>query len=154
MAIKQIFKTRMPNINCVLKNGKQCTFGHDCKYLTEIPYEINELENEVTHGHPQIYRDAEEKEIDTSLQDAIKAAQQRAALEVLEAHNNKKEAEKQASQKVSIQGQGGDGANSAGTKMGMTAAQLLNVSNTAQLGGLAAGSSSGGVNLGIGTGSK
>lgn len=137
--IKQIFKARMPHINYVLKNGKTITFGADQQYLTSNPAEIAELQKEVDDGHQHIYRDPNEMEIDVTLQERIREAQQKAALEVLAEVNKEKSQQNQVSAQAGTQG---SPSGVTGASAGMSAAQLLGVANTATLGGLAAGSSS------------
>jgi hypothetical protein len=145
--IKQIFKCRMPWMNYVLKSGKTITFGADQKFLTSHPQEIAELQKEVDDGHQHIYRDPEELQIDTTLQDKIREAQKEVTLKILEEAKQAEAKQGQSNSQAGSQVAAGSGSNPQGTQS-MSAAQLLNVSSTATLGTLAAGSSSGGVAAG------
>lgn len=83
MAIKKIFKSRISSINYVTKAGQTCPFVEG-RYLTDVPEEIMELSELVASGkNAHIFIDENEHELDTSLQDAIKAAQAKAVIEVM-----------------------------------------------------------------------
>jgi len=88
MAIKKIFKCRIPNSNFVLASGKNIPFTGG-RYITDDPYEIKELMKEIGEEgsdkskHPHLYVDTKESQIDTTLQDRINAAKAKAVAEVL-----------------------------------------------------------------------
>lgn len=88
MAIKKIFKCRIPNSNFVLASGKNVPFIGG-RYITDDPYEIKELMKEIGEEgsdkskHPHLYVDTKESQIDTTLQDRINAAKAKAVAEVL-----------------------------------------------------------------------
>lgn len=62
--IRQIFKSHLPSVNFFFSNGMQGAFMMG-RFETAIPSQIAELTKEVEHGHPHIYIDQAEKEIDT-----------------------------------------------------------------------------------------
>lgn len=62
--IRQIFKSHLPSVNFFFANGMQGAFMLG-RFETAIPSQIAELTKEVEHGHPHIYIDQAEKEIDT-----------------------------------------------------------------------------------------
>lgn len=73
MAILQVFKIRLPNCvagKYIFKSGKEANFVGG-KYVTAVPEEIAELENEVVLNHPHIFRDAEEMVMDTEVKDPL-----------------------------------------------------------------------------------
>lgn len=118
MAIKRIFKSHIASTNYLTKKGKTLRFIEG-KFMTDIEEEIAELEYEIKSGHPYIYIDAAEKEIDTTLEDKIKEAQREAAMKVLLEHN------------ATIQGAQGEA-----QPKTMQPAALLNVTSSAVLSGL------------------
>ena len=128
MAIKKVFKAHIPSVNYVTQRGRTCVF-QEGKFLTDVPEEIAELEQVVRDkSNPHIYIDPDESEHDTTLQEKLIAAQKEAALRVLEEHNSQK-------------GDQTSGAAQAQTQqvqptqqVGMSPAQLLNVTTTASLG--------------------
>lgn len=72
MAIAKIFKATMPSVNYIFKNGKPAIFVHG-KFATALEYEIAELEAEITAGHPHIFIDPAECEIDSNALSPIEA---------------------------------------------------------------------------------
>ena len=64
MAIAKVFKNYVKNCSYFFKDGTQAPFING-KFVTTIEKQIKELEDEVAGGHPHIYIDAEEKEVDT-----------------------------------------------------------------------------------------
>lgn len=84
MAIKKVFKSKIQSCNYVFKSGKQASFIAG-KYLTDIDTEIEELEAEIKSGHPHIFIDANEKEVDTEKLDPLEEIKRKAIAEYLEA---------------------------------------------------------------------
>lgn len=83
MSIKQVFLSRIPACAYLLKNGIKVEFING-KYLTDDKEIVAELEQEVKAGHPLIYRDANNLEVDTELQQRALEAAMKAASEVLQ----------------------------------------------------------------------
>jgi hypothetical protein len=72
MAILQVFKATLPSINYIFRNGKPAIFVQG-KYATGVEGEIDELKDEISKGHPHIYIDAAESEVDSEMVDPIQA---------------------------------------------------------------------------------
>lgn len=72
MAMLRIFKSSLPFVNYVTRAGKQLVFMGG-KFMTSVEAEIKELEEEVAGGHPHIYIDPKEKEVDEKLADPMAA---------------------------------------------------------------------------------
>lgn len=132
MAIKKIFKTTLPHIVYVTKKGKNLMFSN-YKHVTDNRQDIAELEDEIKSGHPHLYIDAAEAEIDTTLQDEIAKAQKDAALKVMEEHAAKTSGAVAGQANTAIQTPEAP----AGTQ-GISAASLLGVTSSASLGALSA----------------
>ena len=64
MAIQKLYKCSVKSCSYIFKNGKAGYFIHG-RYVTSLPNEIEELESEVSLGHPNIYIDIKELEVDT-----------------------------------------------------------------------------------------
>ena len=93
MAIKRVFKSRIPSCSYFFKNGKQAAFIGG-KYVTDVDIEIAELESEIGKSgltepnksdHPHIYIDQREKEINTEALDPIAEIKRKAVEEYLAA---------------------------------------------------------------------
>lgn len=84
MAIKKVFKCRIPSSKYLFSNGKEANFIGG-KYMTDVEAEISALEGEIKIGHPHIYVDAAEKEIDTEQMDPIEQIKKKAIAEYLAA---------------------------------------------------------------------
>jgi hypothetical protein len=135
MTVKKVFKSYIPSINYVTPSGRTCVF-REGRYETNHPEEIATLSKEIKDGTiPQFYIDPEEREIDTSLQDAMRQAAQDAALKVLAEHNANKAGAKEEGK--AAEGAQGNQQN-AGQGASMSPAKLLNVANSASLKGLSA----------------
>lgn len=143
MAIKKVYKSTMPSLNYVTRLGRNVNFGIHQKVETDHPQEIEELEREVANKHPHIYIDPNETEVDTTLQDRIREAQLEAAKDVLAAYNKEQEEQKQAGSKVGSQATSNASITAPLQPVGMSAAQLLGVSNSASLGAASVQSNSG-----------
>ena len=81
MSIAKVFKATLPSINYIFRNGKPAIFVHG-KFATAIESEIAELNEEIAAGHPHIFVDPNEAEIDSNALSPIEAltAQIRAQL--------------------------------------------------------------------------
>lgn len=83
MTIKRVYKSTVPALRYILKDGFNCVFI-DGKYITDIELHIKELDEEIgTHGrnksrNPYMYIDTDEKEIDTEAPTALDIIKQRA----------------------------------------------------------------------------
>jgi hypothetical protein len=62
--ILKVFKSSLPSVNYIFGNGKPAIFQNN-KYTTGVEAEIQELENEIRLGHPHIYIDPADSEIDS-----------------------------------------------------------------------------------------
>ncbi len=151
MAIKKIFKSTLSHVNFVTKKGKTLVFK-DSKYVTGDASEVLELEDEIKSGHPHIYIDDAEKEIDTTLEDTLKKELAATTLRVMEQHAASKKAEQTGKQTQA--GQTNQMGASEAIKLSvatpapapapaaMSAATLLGVTSTAGLAGLGVASNS------------
>lgn len=89
MSIKQIFKSSIPHIRLVFKDGKVANFLNHV-YMTDVPSEISELRAEIGEEgfgkskHPHIYIDSNEKEFDANAPTALELIKQQARKEALE----------------------------------------------------------------------
>lgn len=92
MPILKVFKSTMPSLNFVTRKGTNLAFRAG-RYHTERASEIAELEEEIKSGHPHIFIDPNETEIDTTLQDEIAKAKAEAEARVLKEHEEKLKAE-------------------------------------------------------------
>ena len=72
MSIATIFKAQIPSVNYIFKNGKPAIFVQG-KFATDIAAEVEELKAEIAAGHPHIYIDEKEAEIDSNLINPIQA---------------------------------------------------------------------------------
>lgn len=77
-----VFKSRIPNINYILKNGKVCPFIQG-RYLTNVPAEISEITAEIHLGHPHMYIDKNELTFDLSNTNALAGLRDRFMAEFL-----------------------------------------------------------------------
>jgi hypothetical protein len=65
MSIKAVFKSSLPNIQYLFKNGKSAAFIGGA-YYTDVESEIKELQDEVTNRHPIIFIDPAQSQIDSA----------------------------------------------------------------------------------------
>jgi hypothetical protein len=128
----RVFKSSMGTLFYVLKNGKAAHFVGG-KYLTDMEEEIKELESEIRNGHPHIYIDDKEKEIDVHA-DPLKGIKDLAVKEYLA---------EQARLSAEALNKG---------NMGETEQGKLNVANSTSVAAGASGSSSNAGAVGVNTG--
>lgn len=64
MTIRSVFKSHLPSVNFFFANGQQAAFMLG-RFETSNPDQIYQLDNEIRHGHPHIYVDPTDKEVDT-----------------------------------------------------------------------------------------
>jgi hypothetical protein len=69
-------------MNYIFKNGKPATFVSG-RFITDIPSEIAELDEEVAAKHPFIFIDPAEKEIDSEKLDPMAGLRERIIAEYL-----------------------------------------------------------------------
>jgi hypothetical protein len=87
VAVKKVFKSYIPSNNYITQKGDVCQFINGV-FTTDDPRVIAELEWEINKSrNPHFYIDPNEKEIDTTLQDRLRAAQAKAVAEELERYN-------------------------------------------------------------------
>ena len=72
MSIAKIYKATLPSVNYIFKNGKPAIFVQG-KYATSVSAEIDELDGEIALGHPHIFVDPNEAEIDSEALSPIEA---------------------------------------------------------------------------------
>lgn len=84
MAIKKVFKCRIPSSKYLFSNGKEANFIGG-RYMTDVEAEIAALEGEIKLGHPHIYVDSAEKEVDTEQMDPIEQIKKKAIAEYIAA---------------------------------------------------------------------
>ena len=82
MTMLRVFKSTIPSINYIFKNGKPAIFQHGV-FRTNVEWEIKELEQEIAAGHPHIYIDDKEREIDSEMVDPMNALRSRIIEEFL-----------------------------------------------------------------------
>lgn len=130
MSIKKVFKSYIPSVNYVTQRGRTCSFVEG-RYETDVPEEIAELNSVCeSKSNPHLYIDINEVEIDTTVQERLQAASQKAVLEELERINQEKGIGQGAGeQKVTQNPQ---------TPGNMSAAKMLGVMNSASLGSMTA----------------
>ena len=90
MSLKSVYKSSLPNIQYLFKNGKSAAFIGGA-YYTDVESEIKELDEEVKNRHPIIYVDPAQAQIDSADLDPMSvlkkkffaefAAQQAAAIQ-------------------------------------------------------------------------
>lgn len=84
MTTLRVFKSTIPSVNFIFANGKPAIFQQGV-FRTEVDWEIAALEAEIKNGHPHIYIDEAEREIDSELVDPINALRARIISEYLAA---------------------------------------------------------------------
>ncbi len=72
----RIFKTTMPSISTVLPNGKPIPFING-RYVSDNPYDVAILDQTVKDGHPHIYIDTNDFEVDEGLVDPMEALREK-----------------------------------------------------------------------------
>jgi hypothetical protein len=80
MAIKSLFKSRIPFIQYFFKSGKQAAFLNG-EFITDTPSEVEELNLEVASGHPHIFIDEDKKTVDTNHLDPLDEIRRKAVEE-------------------------------------------------------------------------
>ena len=85
MAIKKVYKSTLKGGNYITRRGKTLIFVEG-KYITDREEEVQELEQEIKSGHPYLYIDPAEAEIDTTLQEKLEAAKRAVVDKVLAEH--------------------------------------------------------------------
>lgn len=81
--ILRVFKCSLPSTNYVFKNGKPAVFQNN-RFCTANPAEIAELQAEIDAGHPHLYIDQNEVEIEARLVNPVEAMKDRIIREYLE----------------------------------------------------------------------
>lgn len=72
MSTLKIYKCHIQSVNVILPSGKICVFVNGV-YRTKDEGEIGFFDREVASGHPHIYIDPNESEVDESLVDPMAA---------------------------------------------------------------------------------
>lgn len=83
MSMMSVFKATLPSVNYIFRNGKPGIFVQG-KYMTDVPAEISELTEEIAAGHPHIYIDAAEAEVDSKFVDPIAALTEKIRKQLVE----------------------------------------------------------------------
>ena len=86
MTTLTVFKSTIPSVNYIFANGKPAIFQQGV-YRTTIDWEIQELEKEVKNGHPHLYLDENEKQIDSEMVDPMNALRAKIIAEFLDAQS-------------------------------------------------------------------
>lgn len=68
----KVFKSTIPSVNYLFKNGKPAIFVAG-RYTTKVAHEVTELEEEIASGHPHLYVDKAELQIDEKHLDPMAA---------------------------------------------------------------------------------
>lgn len=135
MSIKRVFKSWIPSVNYVTQRGRTCSFIEG-RFLTDHLEEIAELTQMVNDkSNPHIYIDPNEQEIDTTLQDRIRAAQVEATQRILAEEAERKAAEASGTPTSAITQ---DAPQTGQPNVSMSPAALLGVTTSATLGALSA----------------
>lgn len=79
-----LYKSRIPSCFYVFKNGKQGFFV-DGRYNTGLSKEIEELDEEILSGHPHIYVDKDEAQVDTDALDPMEVVRKKAVADYIAA---------------------------------------------------------------------
>lgn len=77
MAIRKVFKSHLPSVNFFFKDGFQGAFLLG-RYETDVPSRIKELKDEVDNGHPHIYIDPSDQEVDSEAPTPLELIRQQA----------------------------------------------------------------------------
>lgn len=134
-SIKKVFKSHVPSVNYVTQKGRTCIFTEG-RFLTDNLEEIEELTKMVSDkSNPYIYIDPDDSEVDTTVQDRIRAAQIEATTKVLEEINREKQASGTQVNPASLS-QASTLASQA--KATMTPAQLLGIGGASGIAGMSA----------------
>jgi len=82
MALLKVFKSTFPSITYIMQNGKPAIFVAGV-FRTAVQREIDELEAEIAAGHPHIFVDPNEKEVESAMLDPMVALETRIREKVL-----------------------------------------------------------------------
>ena len=72
MATLSVFKSTIPSVTYIFGDGTPAIFVNGV-YRTDVQKRIDALQSEIDQGHPHIYIDPKEREIDSELVDPINA---------------------------------------------------------------------------------
>ena len=86
MALKKVYKNRVLSSRFVFKDGHEAAFVLG-KYFTDVEAEITELEHEIKVGHPFLYIDPDETEIDSENVDPLSEVRRKAVEEYIATQN-------------------------------------------------------------------
>jgi hypothetical protein len=110
--MKHVFKCSIHGSSMVLKNGKRIPFIGGV-YFTDVQAEIDEINEEIAKGIPNIYVDENEKEVDSSIS-AEQAMRNKIIAEYLNSlATNRPGADEAASQEMGLRAQNSTGVQSA-----------------------------------------
>ncbi len=130
MTTLRVFKSTIPSVNFIFANGKPAIFQQGV-FRTAVDWEIAVLEAEIAAGHPHIYIDEAEREIDSELVDPMNALRAKIIGEYLAAQeaavnpandmgSTTQESLKPAnSQDVAAAAAGGDGSQTTASRLAM-----------------------------------
>lgn len=79
---KRLYWATMPFMNYIFPRGKVAVFRHH-RYATDIPEEIQNLDNEVAQNHPHIYVKPDMMYLTEEMEDPMKALRTRIIAEYL-----------------------------------------------------------------------
>jgi hypothetical protein len=82
MAIHRLFKSSLPSMSFIFKNGKAAMFING-RYHTDDPSEIEQLDTEIKTRNPYLRIDEAERELDTELQDPMQQLKERFREEII-----------------------------------------------------------------------
>jgi hypothetical protein len=71
-----VYYTNLPSVNYIFKNGKQAIFVSQ-RFCTDVPAEVEELNYEVSLGHPHIYIKQEAPTIQSNMLDPMEALREK-----------------------------------------------------------------------------
>lgn len=95
----RVFKCSLPSTNYVFKNGKPAVFQNN-RFCTANPAEILELQTEIDAGHPHLYVDPNEEQIEARLVNPVEAMKDRIIQEYLAEQAKQTNAESNLSESI------------------------------------------------------
>lgn len=82
MPMLKLFKTRLPSCKFIFPSGKEANFVNG-EYATDDNKEIAYLNDEIKLGHPHLYIDSKQKEVDSEKRDPIEEIRRKAVEEYI-----------------------------------------------------------------------
>lgn len=77
-----VFWATLPSINYIFPNGRPAIFVNN-RFVTNVPYEINQLKDEIVNGHPHIYQKKGEETMSAKNLDPMEAIREKIIAEAV-----------------------------------------------------------------------